>query len=114
MAVFSINADAVIAQPENVTPVETGQIGTGIDGRGIFVDVGKVVWERSSCDLEQLQTWTQYEKAVLTSLDTLVDGAIQRITGPSMGEVKYRIEDPSGNSSMRFANVRVEFWNLDV
>lgn len=114
MAVFAISADVTIAQPENVTPIETEQIGTGIDGRGIYVDVGKVVWERSSCDLAQLQTWTAYEKTVLTSLDTLVNGTIQRITGPSMGEVQYRINDPSGNSSMRFSNVRVEFWNLDV
>lgn len=114
MAVFAINADAEIAQPQVVTPVEAAQIGTGTDGRGIFADVGKIVWERSSCDLAQLQTWTQYEKAVLTSLDTLVNGTIQRITGPTMGSVQYRIEDPSGDSSMRFTSVRVEFWNLDI
>ena len=114
MATFAINADSDIAQPSRVTPVETEQIGIGTDGRGIYANVGVVVWERPSCDLTQLQSWTQYEKSVLTSLDTLVNGVIQRVTGPSMGQVSYDIEDPAGNSSMRFSNIRVEFWNLDV
>ena len=114
MAQFAINTNTTVAQPENVTPIEYNQIGTRTDGTGIWVEVGKVVWSRSSCDLTQLQSWTQYEQAVLTSLDTLVNGAIQRITGPSMGKVEYRVEDPSGNSSMRFVNVRVEFWNVDI
>ena len=114
MATFAINADDTVTQPENVTPIEYDQIGTRTDGAGIWNEVGRVMWERSSCDLTQLQSWTQYEQAVLTSLDTLVNGAIQRITGPTMGRVEYRIEYPAGNSSMRFTNVRVEFWNLDV
>ena len=114
MATFAINADTTVAQPENVTPIEYDQIGTRTDGAGIWNEVGKVIWERSSSDLAQLQTWTQYQQTVLTSLDTLVNGAIQRITGPTMGRVEYRIADPSGNSSMRFTNVRVEFWDIDV
>lgn len=113
MAVFAINGNVNIAQPENVTPVDYNQIGTRTDGAGLYVEVGKVIWERSTCTLAQLRTWTQYEQSVLSSLDTLVNGAIQRIDGPSMGEVKYRIEDPSGDSSMRFTGIRVEFWNVE-
>ena len=114
MAQFAINTITTIAQPENVAPIEYSQIGTRTDGAGIWNEVGRVVWERSSCDLTQLQSWTQYEQSVLTSLDTLVNGTIQRISGPTMGRVEYRVEDPSGNSSIRFTNVRVEFWNIDV
>ena len=114
MATFAINGDTDIAQPENVTPITQDRIGIGTDGRGIYTDAGKVVWERSSCDLNQLQSWTQYEQTVLTSFDTLVDGTIQRIIGPSMGQVQYRVDDPSGNSSIRFTNVRVEFWNISI
>jgi len=114
MATFAINADTDIAMPESVTPIEYDQIGTRTDGAGLWNEVGKVVWERSSCDLEQLQSWTQYEQSVLTSLDTLVNGEIVRINGPTMGKVEYRVEDPSGSSSMRFTNVRVEFWSIDV
>jgi hypothetical protein len=113
MATFAINGVTTIAQPGNVTPIEYSQIGTRTDGAGIYNEVGKVIWERSSCDLTQLRSWTQYQQTVLTSLDTLVNGAIQRILGPTMGRVEYRIADPSGNSSMRFTNVRVEFWNLN-
>jgi len=114
MATFAINGSSTIAQPESVTPIEYNQIGTRTDGAGIWNEVGKVVWERSSCDLTQLQSWTQYQQSVLTSFDTLVNGAIQRITSPTMGRVEYRVADPSGNSSMRFTNVRVEFWNVNV
>lgn len=115
MPVFSINGDADIAQPENVTPVERDRVGVQTDGTGLYADVGRCVWERSSCDLTQLQTWTQYEMSTLTSLDTLVNGEIQRlVNNPSMGKVSYRVADPSGNSSMRFVSVRVEFWNLDI
>ena len=112
MSTFAISGDTTIAQPSTVTPVVYQQIGVGTDGRGIFNDVGAVVWERPSCDLAQLQSWTQYEKSVLTSLTTLVNGVIQTIVGPTMGEVDYRIADPSGNSSTVFTNVRVAFWNL--
>ena len=115
MAIFAINADADLMQPENTTPVVTDRVGVKTGGVGLYADLGKVTWERSSCDLTQLLTWQQYEMTTLTSLDTLVDGVIQRIVNnPSMGRVDYRIADPSGNSSMRFVSIRVEFWNLDV
>lgn len=115
MAVFALSADVDIMQPENVTPIIKDRLGVKTGGAGLYVDVGKVTWERSSCDLTQLLTWQQYEMATLTSLDTLVDGTIQRIVNnPTMGRVDYRIADPSGNSSMRFINIRVEFWNLDT
>lgn len=115
MAVFAISGDSDIAQPENVTPIITDRVGVKTGGTGLYADVGKVTWERSSCDLAQLLTWQQYEMTTLTSLDTLVDGTIQRIVNnPVMGRVDYRIADPSGSSSVRFVSVRVEFWNLDA
>lgn len=115
MPLFAINADTAIMQPENVSPIEIDRVGVQTDGTGLYADVGKVTWERSSCDLTQLLTWTQYQQQTLVSLDTLVNGAIQRlVNNPAMGRVDYRIADPSGNSSMRFINVRVEFWNLDI
>lgn len=115
MAVFAINADADIMQPENATPILIDQVGVKTGGAGLYADVGKVTWERSSCDLAQLRTWTQYEQQTLVSLDTLVNGVIQRIVNsPTMGKVEYRIADPSGNSSMRFTSIRATFWNLDT
>ena len=115
MPEFAISADADIMQPENTTPIVKDRVGVQTDGTGLYADVGKCTWERSSCDLAQLLTWQQYEMSTLISLDTLVDGVIQRIVNnPTMGAVGYRIADPSGNSSMRFVSIRVEFWNLDI